>query len=108
MKKVALLLFSLLTACLHSFSKESPLLFTTPKEGNIQLLKAGKHSYCITGNSIYKIEKKQLAQKISFQQTCNDAAVYNDNIVLATSNGIHLFNTQTNTLTTLLPETIKG
>jgi len=108
MKKIALLLLPLLTVCLHSFSKEFPLLFTIPKEGNIQLLKAGKHSYCITNDGIYELEKKQLIQKISLQQRCNDAAVYNNNIVLATSNGIQLFNTKTNILTALFPETIKG
>lgn len=88
------------------FAREVPVSFSKKHDGWLKILPGSKNSFLVSENDLELIEKNKTTQKLSFSFKCNDAVLFQNNILLATDTGIKMVNTASYTLQDMLPEKI--
>lgn len=89
------------------FAKQ-PLMFQQLQNGFVKIIEADHKKFIISSNGIWMIEKKKLVQQSSFTFNCNAATQYNNQIALATNEGIKIFDITKNAIANFLSEKITG
>lgn len=83
---------------LQTSSAENAIVFNKEESGFKKLLVIDKKEFFITSTTIYTVNKKDIQQKILLLSDCYDACVYKNAILLATKDGLKIFNTKENTI----------
>lgn len=77
-----------------------------PGQNNIKLISVAGKMFLIAKNQLARVEKSRVASPMPFAFECRDAAVLKEKIILATNQGIKIFDPRENAVTDLLPSVI--
>ena len=89
---------------LRSYAHDPVYRFPKQQKGSVKMLSVADKNFIITPEYILQIKKDKVTKTVRLPFICNDAAVFNDDIAIASDSGIVMYSVSRNTFKPYLRE----